>query len=122
MTRLLSAVVALLLIAIAGCVLGGDGTSAADTTTVHVLYHDLSNYELEQTLYHNAGVTSVAISPELNYVLTGGHDAATRVWSLADGELVQTLQTPRPGSITALAVAGNEQCVVSGSVDTHARV
>jgi len=53
---------------------------------------------------HKDLVTSVAISPDGNYIVSGSDDTTVKVWKLGTGRLVRTLKG-HEGSVTSVAVS-----------------
>jgi len=78
-----------------------DGTSKVLTITDHDPY---------------AGVTSVAINPNGQYVAAGSMDADVRIWDVSTGQLVERLRGHR-NSVTSVAFTPDGKGLVSGSSD-----
>jgi WD40 repeat protein len=72
---------------------------------------------------HDFMVTSVDISPNGNYVVSGaydGVDAAVHVWDISAGKEVATLPHPGAKTVKALAFSLDGQYVVSGTREDYA--
>jgi len=81
---------------------GVDGTSKVLTINDHDPYA--------------AAVTSVAISPNGQYVAAGSFDAVVRIWDVSTGQLVERLRGHRD-SIWSVAFTPDRKGLVSGSSD-----
>jgi glucose repression regulatory protein TUP1 len=64
----------------------------------------------------DAGVTSVAISPDGCYVAAGSLDRMVRVWDTRTGELMEKLEGHKD-SVYSVAFAPDGKTLVSGSLD-----
>lgn len=71
------------------------------------------------TLTIEDGVTTVAISPDTQYVAAGSLDKSVRVWSIQDAILVERLEGPdgHKDSVYSVAFSPNGKDLVSGSLD-----
>jgi len=78
-----------------------DGTSKVLTTNDHDSY---------------AGVNSVAISPNGQYVAAGSFDAVVRIWDVSTGQLVERLRG-HGYSVYSVAFTPDGKGLVSGSRD-----
>src|SRR5262249_54184695 len=56
----------------------------------------LLNYPI-RLFKHSAKLTSVAISPDARYALTGGEDGIVRLWNMKTGEAIREFQPPTIG-------------------------
>ncbi len=65
---------------------------------------------------HSHIVTTLAISADAKFLVSGSQDQTIRVWNLATGELVHTLKGHRD-SVNAVALSPDEQIIASGSAD-----
>lgn len=65
---------------------------------------------------NDAGVTSVAISPNGQYVAAGSLDTVVRIWDVATGHLVERLRGHRD-SVYSVAFTPDGKGLVSGSLD-----
>jgi len=81
-----------------------DGTSKVLT----INDHDLLN--------NDAGVVSVAISPNGQYVAAGSMDAVVRIWDVSTGQLVERLRG-HSDSVCSVAFTPDGKGLVSGSSD-----
>ncbi|MDQ3815091.1 MAG: hypothetical protein M3347_14270 [Armatimonadota bacterium] len=63
------------------------------------------------------GVLSVAISPDGQFVASGGNDQTVRVWSVASGRLLRTFRAHRD-KVNSVAFSPDGQLLASGSRDT----
>lgn len=65
------------------------------------------------------GVTTVAISPQGDYVAAGSLDKSVRVWDVRTGQLVDRLDGAEghKDSVYSVAFAPNGRSLVSGSLD-----
>ena len=72
---------------------------------------------------HTAAIQSQAVDASEHYAITGGLDRNVRVWSVADGTLLQTIWIPvgpNPvGVVNAVAISGDGSTIaVGGSTET----
>jgi WD40 repeat protein len=75
------------------------------------------NLALLRTLTgHTKGVCSVAISPDGQSLVSGGHDNMIKVQNLTSGEKVLTFTSHKEG-VRSVAISPNGQMLVSGSND-----
>lgn len=68
------------------------------------------------SLNNDAGVTSVAISPDGKYVAAGSLDTVVRIWEVASAQLVERLRGHRD-SVYSVAFTPDGKGLVSGSLD-----
>lgn len=68
------------------------------------------------SLNNDAGVTSVAISPDGRYIAAGSLDTVVRIWDVRTGQLVERLQGHRDGVYT-VAFTPDGKGLISGSLD-----
>lgn len=68
------------------------------------------------SLNNDAGVTSVAISPDGRLVAAGSLDTVVRIWDVATGHLVERLRGHRD-SVYSVAFTPDGKGLVSGSLD-----
>lgn len=64
----------------------------------------------------DAGVTSVAISPDGRLVAAGSLDTVVRIWDVATGQLIERLNGHRD-SVYSVAFTPDGKGLVSGSLD-----
>ena len=69
---------------------------------------------------HTAAIQSQAVDASEHYAITGGLDRNVRVWSVADGSLLQTIWIPigpNPvGVVTAVAISGDGSTIAVGGI------
>jgi WD40 repeat protein len=70
---------------------------------------------------HGVPVAAVAVSPDGRAVVSGSDDGAVRIWDMATGQALRTLEGHRKG-VNAVAVSRDGQRVVSASDDGMVRV
>jgi len=68
------------------------------------------------SLNNDAGVTSVAISPDGRWVAAGSLDTVVRIWDVSTGQLVERLRGHRD-SVYSVAFTPDGKGLVSGSLD-----
>jgi len=68
------------------------------------------------SLNNDAGITSVAISPDGRYVAAGSLDSVVRIWDVASGVLVERLRG-HEDYIYSVAYTPDGKGLVSGSLD-----
>ena len=80
--------------------------------------HDGSSTVLTDpdSLNNDAGVTSVAISPDGRWVAAGSLDTVVRIWEVGTGKLVERLKGHRK-SVYSVAFTPDGRGLVSGSLD-----
>ena len=74
---------------------------------------------------HVENVTSVAFSPNAQFVVSGGRDGTVRLWEVASGREVRQLRgwlRHHTASVESVAFSPNGQFVVSGSGDKTVRL
>jgi len=69
----------------------------------------------------DAGITSVALSPDSRLVAAGSLDTIVRVWDTASGHQVERLKGHKD-SVYSVAFSPDGQCLVSGSLDRSIRL
>jgi WD40 repeat protein len=70
---------------------------------------------------HHDWVTSVAVTPDGRYIVSGSLDETVRVWERATGKEVQKLTGHQDG-VWSVAVTPDGRYIVSGSLDQTVRV
>ena len=73
------------------------------------------------SLRHVRGITSVAISHDGKYILTGSYDTTARLWDAHTGEILQVLEG-HTDVITSVAFSPDGRYVLTGSEDNTARL
>ena len=70
---------------------------------------------------HSRGVNSVAYSSDGRFVVTGSDDKTAKVWDVASGACVATLEGHSDG-VSSVAYSSDGRFVVTGSYDNTAKV
>lgn len=80
---------------------------------------DVRELKLVHALSIEDGISSVAISPDGQYIAAGSLDKSVRIWDTTTGYLVERLQNPdgHKDKVYSVAFAPNGNDLVSGSVD-----
>ncbi|MGF1492515.1 MAG: WD40 repeat domain-containing protein [Microcoleaceae cyanobacterium] len=100
----------------AGTELEDDKTASAPVPT------NPQNWQDQLTLTgHSDAVGVLAISPDTQFIISGGWDYTIRTWSVQTGQL-QRISRGHTNSITALVVSPDSQFIISGSVDTTVKI
>jgi WD40 repeat protein len=81
-----------------------------------VKFWRLSDGKLARTLNHPEGITSVAFSPDGQWLASGSYDRTVRVWRLRDGALERTL-TGHGGTVWSVAFSPDGQRLASCGED-----
>ena len=82
---------------------------------------DMSSGSLARTLDgHAGGATSVAFSTDSSKLVSGGQDKSLRVWNVADGQSVGSIDTP--AVVTAVVYAAANTQIATGGADNIIRV
>jgi uncharacterized protein with WD repeat len=75
---------------------------------------------------HSYAVTSIAISPDGQTLVSGSNDGTIKVWKLHNGELLRTLTVVRSSSyyssVLSVAISPDGQTLVSGADDKTIKV
>ncbi len=83
---------------------------------------DLPRQELVGTLTgHSGGVSSLAISPDGQTLVSGSADKTIKVWDLPGQELIETL-TGHSGGVYSVAISPDGQTLASGSADQTIKI
>ncbi|NTU41812.1 MAG: NACHT domain-containing protein [Nitrospirales bacterium] len=72
-------------------------------------------------LGHSSSVTSVAFSPDGKILVTGSWDKTARLWDVASGREIKTIQA-HSGSVTSVTFSPDGKTLVTGSWDKTARL
>jgi WD40 repeat protein len=70
---------------------------------------------------HSLSVTSVAISPDLQYAVSGSNDKTVKIWDMSTGRRLGSLEG-HTFSVTAVAISPDSRTIVSGSADRTIKV
>lgn len=70
---------------------------------------------------HGQSVTSVIISADDKYIISGSLDKLIKIWSLKTFKELRTL-SDQDGEITSLAVSPDNQFIVSGSFNGTVKI
>jgi WD40 repeat protein len=70
---------------------------------------------------HEGPITSIALTPNGKYIVSGSSDNTIRVWDLESGKCLKTLREHEK-SVNAVAVTADSSKVISGSSDKTIRV
>jgi len=70
---------------------------------------------------HGKGISSVAFSPDGNYVVSASNDKTIKIWEISTGKLVKTLEGHKK-YVTSVALSSDGKYIVSGSNDRTVKV
>jgi WD40 repeat protein len=70
---------------------------------------------------HNSSVSSVAISVDGKYVVSGSGDKTVKIWDMMSGECMKTL-SGHDGDVNSVAISVDGKYVVSGSKDKTVKI
>ena len=70
---------------------------------------------------HRGGVWGVAISPDGQFIVSGGNDETVRVWDLQTGNLLGIL-IGHTSAVQAVAISPDGQFIVSGSIGKNGKM
>ncbi len=70
---------------------------------------------------HKGAVLAVAVSPDGQFLVTGGEDTTLRVWHAIDGKSARVIEG-HSGPILAMALSPNGQTLATGSLDHRVRI
>jgi WD40 repeat protein len=80
-----------------------------------------SDKMIRQMSGHSGGITSLAVSRDGKFALTGSSDRTLKLWNLGTGKDVKTI-TGHADSVTAVALSTDGKWAASGSADNTVRV
>jgi WD40 repeat protein len=68
---------------------------------------------------HSTGVTTMAVSADAAYLLTGGTDGTVKVWEVRTGKPVRTINSAHPGGVkTVLYLLDSDEYLTAGADKT----
>ena len=70
---------------------------------------------------HEEGVTTIAVTSDDKYIVSGSKDCTIRIWDLDTGEQIRVLQG-HENSVNALALTSDDMYIISGSSDDTLRI
>ena len=70
---------------------------------------------------HSYSVTSVAISSDNKYIVSGSRDNTIKIWNLESGQEIKTL-AGHNGSVRSVAISSDSKYIVSGSDDNTIKI
>ncbi len=94
-----------------------DGTHLAVASTIGVFLYDASTLEEVRYIPTDAPVGSIAFAPDGQTLASGADDRTVRLWRVADGTLLRTLEG-HPSEVWSVAFAPDGQTLASGSYRT----
>ena len=98
-----------------------DGTHLAVASTIGVFLYDASTLEEVRYIPTDAPVRSVAFAPDGQTLASGSRDGTVRLWRVADGVLLRTLEGHTDG-VWSVAFAPDGATLASGSRDGTVRL
>ncbi len=69
-----------------------------------------------------AQITSVAISHDNSFIVTGFHDGTAKIWEVSSGKCIITTLEGHTDSIYSVAISSNNRFIVTGSLDKTAKI
>jgi WD40 repeat protein len=107
--------------------LASDGSHAVTAVDKEMTLWTGDELKLLKTVPHSAEITCLTMWPrsagQLLFVVTGSGDRSIRLWDLATGECLTTIEDAHRGAVTALAVLSHGRHVISYSAhDQHVKV
>jgi len=83
--------------------------------------YELANNDLKPTLEgHGDAVLGLDFSKDSSHLISGSQDKTFRVWSVADGTQVATIDTPAP--VHAVAFVSEDKQIATGGADNIIRI
>ncbi len=98
-----------------------DGATVALGKNTHVLLWHIPDGKLLRTLESQAGIESIAFSPDGSLLASGSSDGAIQLWQVSDGSLLHTL-TGHTSGVSGVAFSPDGQLIASGSGDGTVRL
>jgi WD40 repeat protein len=77
--------------------------------------------KLARTIKHPEGVTSIAFSPNGQWLVSSSYDAAVRIWRVSDGALARTLKG-HAGTVWSVAFSPDGERIASSGEDKTIRL
>jgi WD40 repeat protein len=107
--------------------LTSDGNHAVTAVNAELTLWTGEDLKALKTISHGGRVTCLTMWPrsagQLLFIVTGSRDRAIRLWDLATGECLSTIEDAHQGPITALRVLSQGRHVISYSdTDQHVKV
>ena len=107
--------------------LTSDGVHAVTAVNSELTLWTGADLQPLKTISHNEDVTCLTMWPrsagQLLFIVTGSRDRAIRLWDLATGECLTTIDDAHQGPISALCVLSQGRHVISYSAhDQHVKV
>ena len=81
-----------------------------------VLTKDVSDHNLHVGLGHSSYVTSVAITPDGKYIVSGSWESTIKLWDIKSGEEIRTFKG-HSNSVFSVAITPDGKYIVSGGED-----
>ena len=101
-----------------------DSKGYASSVMMQAVFPDRESYHcnaVRRLTGHQGWVTSVAVTPDGRYVVSGSDDSTVRVWDWQNGKEARRL-TGHSNRVLSVAVTPDGRYVVSGSADSTVRV
>ena len=88
---------------------------------------DISWQELQTIVAHTQAINILALSPDNKYLISGSWDRTVKIWSLPDGELVETIYAHNQGILALSLIPFNNKekdnyYLVTGGFDQNIKV